>query len=267
VLLPRSEVPEGLAPGQPLSVFVYLDSEDRLVATTRAPALTLGDLAFLRVVDLQPIGAFFDWGLPKHLFVPHAEQTRPLQRGDRHPIALYVDPTGRLAGTMRVSERLRARPRSTLAVGEWVEGEAWRRDHELGLFVIAERRWVGRVPAFEPQRLARGERAKFRVAAMLPDGKVELSLRATGGEQRDRDQDELLARLRTPGATRVREDASPEEIRERFGMSKKAFKRAIGGLLRRGEVELDDRGDVILADRANAGAKHGSGGSTPPPEA
>lgn len=250
VLLPGAEVPEGAREGDVLEVFLYLDSEDRPVATLRTPRLTLDAIAFLPVVDIAPMGAFFDWGLAKHLLVPHAEQTRPLRRGDTHPIALYVDPSGRLAGTMRVSERLRKAPRAELAVGDWVEGEAWRYDHELGLFAIAERRWVGRVPADEPHGLRRGEAARFRVVAIFPDGKVELSLRAAGAEQRDADAERVLEVLARPNPPRVGDKTDPDALRAHFGLSKKAFKRAVGGLLKRGLVTLDDEGFVRLAQRS-----------------
>lgn len=244
ILLPNAEVPEGAREGDQLEVFVYLDSEDRPVATRRTPALTLGEVAFLEVVDVGRIGAFVDWGLPKHLLVPHAEQTRPVHPGDRHPIGLYVDDSQRLAGTMRVSELLRGR--SAYRAGEWVEGEAWRLDHAIGLFVILERRSVGLLPAHEPHRLRRGERARFRVANVLADGKVELSLRAEAREQRDADAEHVLAILAKRGAPRVGDHSSPEQIREVFGLSKKAFKRAVGGLLKRGEVRLDADGCVVV---------------------
>ena len=211
----------------------------------RAPRLELGETAFLEVADVGPFGAFFDWGLPKNLLVPHAEQTRPLSVGDRHPISLYVDPSGRLAGTMRVAERVSEPAPGTMHVGDWVSGEAWRRDHAIGLFVLVERRWVGRLPADEPHQLRRGERASFRIAAVLPDGKLELSLRKTGGEQRDADAERVLAELSRPGALPVSEAASPEELRARFGLSKKAFKRAVGGLLRRGAIDIEGSGRIV----------------------
>jgi len=162
-------VPPGTTVGSDLSVFVTLDSDDRPLATTRVPKVQLDEVAFLTVTALTPIGAFVDWGLPKELLVPFREQTRDLKIGDRHPVGLFVDKTGRLAGTMRVSAMLRTQP--VIAIDEWVVGEVWREDPAIGLFVIVERRFVGVVPRSEPHGLARGEAALFRVTRVLPDGK------------------------------------------------------------------------------------------------
>jgi predicted RNA-binding protein (virulence factor B family) len=169
LLLPRAEVPDGAKAGGEVDVFVYLDSDDRPVATTRPPRVELGEVAFLEVRALERFGAFVDWGLPKELLVPFAEQTRDLRAGERHPIGLYVDGSGRLAGTMRVAEML-DRDRGEFTRDEWVKGEAWRHDPGIGLFVIVERAHVGLVPASEPHALARGEGAAFRVTSVLPDG-------------------------------------------------------------------------------------------------
>ena len=103
VLIPNAEVPKGLREGDTLDVFIHLDSEDRPIATMRQPKMQLGEVAFVEVTDTTPIGAFVDWGLVKNLLVPFAEQTKPLVKGERHPIGLFVDSSGRLAGTMRDS--------------------------------------------------------------------------------------------------------------------------------------------------------------------
>ncbi len=247
ILLPGAEVPEGTRVGEELDVFIYLDSEDRPVATLARPRLGLGQVAFLEVTDVTRIGAFVDWGLPKELLVPHALQTTDLRVGQRYAIGLHVDPSGRLAGTMRVSELLR--DRRAYALGEWVAGEAWRNDPELGLFVIVEKRQVGLVPASEPHGLGRGEAARFRVAHVHADGKIELSLRALAHEELAGDAEKILRRLRAPAhgdaPLRVSDHSSPEEIRALFGLSKKAFKRAVGRLLRERAVDHDREGFLV----------------------
>jgi predicted RNA-binding protein (virulence factor B family) len=248
ILLPRPEVPEGAKIGDALEVFVYLDSDDRPVATRRSPKLELGEVAFLAVTDVARVGAFVDWGLPKELLVPFAEQTRDLNVGERHPVGLYVDKTGRLAGTMRVSEML-ASGREGLALDEWIEGEAWRNDPDIGLFVLAERRWVGLVPASEPHALTRGERARFRVTTLLPDGKVELSLRGLAHEELEGDARKILAVLGQRAAVRVGNHSTPDEIRAVFGLSKKAFKRAVGRLLKEQAVAFDAEGFLVATPR------------------
>ncbi|WP_437912654.1 S1-like domain-containing RNA-binding protein [Sorangium sp. So ce302] len=243
LLLPRSEVPEGAREGDELEVFVYLDSEDRPIATTRRPKVMLGEVAFLAVTDVAPFGAFVDWGLPKELLVPCAEQTRDPLVGQRHPVGLLVDRTGRLAGTMRVSEMLR--DQGEFDLDEWVEGEAWRNEPGIGLFVIVERRFVGLLPADEPHALSRGQAARFRVTSVLPDGRIELSLRGHAHEEVESDAQEILARLSRPGAPRVGDRSSPEEIRALFGLSKKAFKRAVGRLLKERAVAIDGEGFLV----------------------
>jgi predicted RNA-binding protein (virulence factor B family) len=244
LLLPAKEVPEGAVVGGPIDVFVYLDSEDRPIATTRDPKLILGEVAFLSCTDKTPFGAFFDWGLPKELLVPNKEQTRDVQVGERHPIALVVDATGRLAGTMRIAEHLEEP--GPFTVGEWVEGEAWRNEPEFGLFVIVEASFVGLVPATEPHRLKRGEAARFRVLQVLPDGKIVLSLRAPAHAELESDGAKILALLSRPDPPLVGDHSDPERIRDLFGLSKKAFKRAVGGLLKRGEVAVAPDGNLVV---------------------
>ncbi|GAC1560916.1 MAG: S1-like domain-containing RNA-binding protein [Polyangiales bacterium] len=244
ILLPRREVPPDAVEGTELEVFVTLDSEDRPLATVTTPRLILGEVCFLSVTDVTPFGAFFDWGLPKELLVPKKEQTREPRVGERHPIGLYLDDTDRLAGTMRVSELLR--DVGDFTADEWVDGEAWRNEPELGLFVIVERAFVGLLPAEEPHRLARGDQARFRVARVLADGKIELSLRGLAHQERDKDAELILARLSAPKPLRISERESPETIRGLLGISKKAFKRAVGALLKRGVVEVDAEGIVVL---------------------
>lgn len=242
VLLPGNEIPEGATEGDVLEVFLYRDSEDRMVATRMLPKVRPGEIAFLEVKDVTGIGAFVGWGLAKDLLVPFAEQTREVSVGERHPISPFVDNSGRLAGTMRVTELLKSVP--DVAVGDWVEGEAWRKESEIGVFVIFSKRFVGLVPKHEPNRLVRGEAARFRVARILADGKCELSLRGLAYEQRDGDAERILTFLEKEGAPRVSESDAPDLIHRRFALSKKAFKRAVGLLLRQGKIAIDDDGTV-----------------------
>ena len=152
-------------------------------------------------------------------------------------------PASRLAGTMRVADMLRDRRDFTL--DEWVSGEAWRNDPRIGVFVIIERRYVGLVPAHEPHRLSRGEAARFRVANILPDGKIELSLRGHAFEEVESDAQRVLSLLDGKDAPRVGDRSSPEQIRALFGLSKKTFKRVVGHLLKRGDVSIDADGFVV----------------------
>jgi predicted RNA-binding protein (virulence factor B family) len=241
LLLIGREIPEGAKVGDELSVFVYLDSQARPIATTRAAKLELGQVAFLEVTDITSFGAFVDWGPEKELLVPFSEQTADMRVGGRYFVGLYLDETRRLAGTMKVGEML-GKVKGEFKLDEWVQGEAWRSDPELGLFVIVEREFVGLVPASEPHTLTRGQAASFRVASVLPDGKIELTLRGHAHEEMERDAQKILDTLSRAGAPRIGDRSSPDEIRTRFGLSKKAFKRAVGRLLKQRAVIIGEDG-------------------------
>jgi uncharacterized protein len=248
ILLLGSEIPEGADVGDEVDVFVYLDSEARPIATTRAAKLEIGEVAFLEVTEVTSFGAFVDWGMPKELLVPFAEQTAEMRPGQRYAIGLYRDDSGRFAGTMKVSEMLdRGRHDVEWKEDEWVSGEAWRKEPEIGLFVIVERAFVGLVPFTEPHSLSRGQAARFRVANILRDGKIELSLRKHAHEELADDATAILEALRRPNAPRIGDKSSPDEIRDAFGISKKAFKRAVGRLLKERSVAMGPDGMLRLA--------------------
>jgi predicted RNA-binding protein (virulence factor B family) len=211
------------------------------------PKLALGEVDVLTVVDITPFGAFVEWGLPKDLLVPLKEQTRPMRVGERYAIGLYRDRTDRLAGTMRVAEMLKAG--RAFAPDEWVPGVAWREEPGLGLFVILEKRSLALVPEAEPHDLRVGDAASFRVVHMHADGKVEVSLRRLKEEEIDEDAERLLALLTGSPAPELGDASSPERIRAVVGISKKAFKRAAGRLLKTGRVRIDDAGFLRPTDQ------------------
>jgi uncharacterized protein len=248
VLLIGSETPPNAKEGDEIDVFVHLDSEGRPIATTRVAKLEMGEVAFLEVTALTQFGAFVDWGLAKELLVPFGEQTADMRVGSRYAVGLFEDNSGRLAGTMRVSEMLDREKRKTpWQDDEWVKGEAWRDDPSIGLFVILERKFVGLVPRAEPHRLSRGEATSFRITNILRDGKVELSLRAHAHEEIATDAAQIRAALES--GKRLKNASTPEEIRDLFGLSKKAFKRAVGRLLKEDAITIDDAGELKLKKR------------------
>jgi predicted RNA-binding protein (virulence factor B family) len=250
VLLPRREVPAGAKEGDAIEVFVHLDSEERPVATTRAVKLEVGQVAFLQVTENTRVGTFVDWGLGKELLVPFAEQTTEMRPGERYAIGLYVDNTGRLAGTMRVTEMVgRADAKIEWKLDEWVQGEAWRNEPDIGLFVIVEKEFVGLLPSSEPHALSRGEAARFRVSNVLPDGRIELSLRGHAHQELEGDARRILEVLSREGAPRIGDRSSPDEIRRVFGLSKKAFKRAAGRLIKERAATVDDEGFLTVLPR------------------
>lgn len=246
VLLPQAELSPGARVGDAIEVFLYLDSSDRPIATTSWPLLTLDEVAFLEVKDLTRFGAFVEWGLPKQLLVPFAEQTRELQVGERHPIGLIRDNSGRLAGTMRIRELLHEG--GDYRVDEWIDGEAWRSEPGIGVFVILERRCIGLLPEREPHNLRRGQAGSFRIANIWPDGKLELSLRGLAHDELVQDAERVFEVLQREDAPAISDRADPEQIRALFGLSKKAFKRAVGRLLKEGKVRFDARGHLTLVD-------------------
>jgi predicted RNA-binding protein (virulence factor B family) len=255
VPVPTRELPEGVHVGDRVEVWPYLGRDDRLAATTRRPLAARDEVAFLRVSGVTSFGAFVAWGPPKDLLLPASELTRELRVGERVPLGVVLDDTARLSATMRIRELLRAdgglggSSGAGVARDEWLAGEAWRVEPGIGLFVILERTLLGLVPEEEPHALRPGDAARFRVARVHPDGKLELSLRGHGIDELATDAERLLAALSKPGAPRVGDASSPEEIRARFGISKKAFKRAIGNLLKRGAVTIDGEGFVVVARR------------------
>jgi uncharacterized protein len=244
VLLPNAELTDDMQEDDLLNVFLYMDSEDRPIATLREPYMQLGEVRFLEVHSITRIGAFFGWGLVKDLYVPFREQTVDLEEGDIHAIGLRLDETQRLSGTMRVAELLKEG--GGFERDQWVAGESWRKVPGTGVFVILERRWIGLLPEEEPHTLHRGQAAKFRIARVHPDGKLVLSLRAIAKDQMDEDAQRVLAKLQSPNAPRIGDKSSPERIKLVFGLSKKAFKRATGRLLKKGDVRLDQDGMVVL---------------------
>ncbi len=248
VLLLGSEIPEGAQIGDELLVFVALDSEGRPIATLRTPKVELHEVAFLQVTATTQFGAFVDWGVAKELLVPFAEQTTEMIVGERYAVGVYVDTSGRMAGTMRVAELLDGEHRA-LELDEWVEGEAWRNDPDIGLFVIVERSFVGLIPASEPHTLSRGDAVRCRVTNILADKKVELSLRGHAHEELETDAQRILDALAHPNAPRVGDRSSPADLRAAFGLSKKAFKRAAGRLLKQNAVAIDRDGYLVPVKR------------------
>jgi predicted RNA-binding protein (virulence factor B family) len=212
----------------------------------RQATLELGQVGFLRVTDVVPFGAFMDWGLPKDLLVPLAEQLDEMEKGETYPVGVIEDDQGRLTGTQRIAALLREPP--PFVVDDWVSGEAWRNDPRLGVFVIVEKRYLGLLPQGEPHNLTRGSVAKFRVSQVLIDGKIQLSLRRRAVEEFEDDAQRVLTRL-TQGNIRVSDATDPAVIRAQFGLSKKAYKRAVGRLLKQGVVRFDDSGYVIVSGK------------------
>lgn len=247
VLLPKKQVPEGIEPGDPVEVFLYKDSSDRMIATTSEPKVTLGSLAVLEVVDVGRIGAFLDWGLEKDLLLPFREQTVKVEKGDRCLVSLYIDKSGRLCATMKVYPLLRTD--SPYKKDDMVTGTVYEINREYGAFVAVDDRYSALIPRREMYgKMSIGQRVEARVAAVKSDGKLDLSVRGKIPEQMDADAGRIMARIeKSGGSIPFTDKADPERIKAELGMSKAAFKRAVGRLLKQGKIEIREAEGKIIA--------------------
>jgi predicted RNA-binding protein (virulence factor B family) len=244
VLLPGAQVPEGAGIGTELEVFLYRDSEDRLIATVRTPLLVMGSVARLNVAQVTKVGAFLDWGLEKDLFLPFKQQTRKVNPGDSVLVSLYIDKSERLCATMNVYEDLQSA--EGLEAGATVSGEVYLISDRFGAFVAVDDRISALIPKKEMYGDARkvrvGDRVTARVRRVLEDGRLELSLRDTGEAQRSEDAEAIMDLLDSyEGALPFNDKASPETILRETGMSKAQFKRAVGKLLKEGRIEIGEK--------------------------
>lgn len=240
VLLPKKQVPAMAGIDDEVEVFVYRDSMDRLIATTNEPLLTVGGIANLRVKEVTGIGAFLDWGLERDLLLPYKEQTVEVKEGDFCPVALYVDKSNRLCATMRIYGRLSAD--TPYAKDDAVKGVVYDIKKELGVFVAVDNKYFGLVPPPEVfKKHYIGEEVEGRVVNVREDGKLNLSLRKKAYVQMDDDAAVIWeALLKANGRLGFNDKSDPEKIKEAFGMSKNAFKRAVGRLLKEGKIELGE---------------------------
>ena len=247
VLLPKKQVPEGIEPGDPVEVFLYKDSSDRMIATTSEPKVTLGSLAVLEAVDVGRIGAFLDWGLEKDLLLPFREQTVKVEKGDRCLVSLYIDKSGRLCATMKVYPLLRTD--SPYKKDDMVTGTVYEINREYGAFVAVDDRYSALIPRREMYgKMSIGQRVEARVAAVKSDGKLDLSVRGKIPEQMDADAGRIMARIeKSGGSIPFTDKADPERIKAELGMSKAAFKRAVGRLLKQGKIEIREAEGKIIA--------------------
>ena len=240
VLLPAKEARD-LRPGDPVTVFLYKDSKDRLIATTRDPLVTLGNTALLTVKETGRIGAFLDWGLEKDLLLPFREQTRRVHTGEEVLAALYIDKSSRLCATMNVYPYLHVN--APFLIGDTVKGRIYEKSENFGVFVAVEDRYQGLIPKQEAAgEFTIGEVIDCRVTNIREDGKLDLSARQKAYLQMDADAENILKVIdEFDGVLPFDDKVSPEVIRREFGLTKNAFKRAVGRLLKEQKVQIRDR--------------------------
>lgn len=246
ILVPKRYVPKDIQEGDNLEVFVYRDSEDRLIATTATPLISVGKLARLKVKAISKIGAFMDWGLEKDLFLPYKQQMCTVEVNDEYLVGLYVDKSDRLCATMKVEKYL------TEAEGylpdREVEGSIYEIKEGLGAFIAVDDKYFGLVPSYDiHERIKVGMKVKARVTKVREDGKLNLSLKQKAYIQMEDDSAKVLKVLNEYGGELpYGEKVSPEIIKKDFNLSKNAFKRALGRLLKEGKIKINENSINLL---------------------
>lgn len=242
VLLPLKQVPEGTGVGEELEVFLYKDSKDRLIATTKDPLLMLGGFAALAVKDVGKIGAFLDWGLEKDLFLPYKETLGKVEPGERILVTLYIDKSRRLCASMKGIYDLLLKD-SPYQKGDVVSGRVYETGGNFGTFLAVDDRYSAMIPKFEDcSHLKIGDVVQAKVSNVKPDGKLDLTLREKAYIQMDADAAKILQVIEEyAGVLPFNDKASPEVIQREVQMSKAAFKRAVGRLYKEHKIEIREK--------------------------
>jgi len=242
VLLPNKEVPEGLEVGTVLSVFIYRDSEDRLTASLIKPEIELGQVKNLEVADVTNIGAFLKWGLTKDLLLPYSEQLTEVKVGKKYLVALYIDKSNRLCATMKFSKHLKLK--APFKQNDIVDCLVYDVNEQLGAFVVIDNKYDGLVLKNAlVQRVKVGDVLEARVARIRADGRLDLTQLPPVKQRMDDDSAKIWEILGDhAGRMPFNDKTDPEVIKSEFGMSKRAFKRAVGQLLKNGKIVITDEG-------------------------
>lgn len=240
ILLPNKYLKPGMHEGDEIEVFVYLDSDERPVATTQKPLITVGGFAWLEVFTVNRIGAFLNWGLEKHLFVPYAEMVEQMNVGEKYLVGVFLDEkTERLVATPRIGKLL-DQQNIKLRVGEEVELVVYN-ETELGYQVMINRKHGGLVyhnEVFKPIEI--GDEMLGYIKQVREDGKIDVSLEPLGVASIEPNSQKILDALnRNRGVLHLSDKSAPEEIEEQLHMSKKLFKKAIGGLYKKKLITIE----------------------------
>lgn len=236
VLLPIKQLPSNSKEGDKLEVFIYRDSEERLIATRKKPLAQLGDLAYLQVSAKTEFGAFLNIGLERGLFLPFHEQQFPLQVGKSYLVKVYLDKSQRLCATTKIYKYLSSE--SPYKKNDKVTGTVYSVNHDIGAFVAVDNKYMGLIPVNEYfSELREGDQVEARVIRVRKDGKLDLSPRELSHIQMNNDALKILeAIMNNDGFLALNDKSSPLEIQSYFQMSKSAFKRAVGKLLKEKKV-------------------------------
>jgi uncharacterized protein len=247
ILMPKRYVPEGTQPEDMIDAFIYLDSEDRLVATTEKPFAMVEEFALLEVVSVTPVGAFLNWGLPKDLFVPFREQRQPMEEGKKYLVYIYVDTnTKRIAASSKIEHYL-----DNIPVDYDIEEEVDLiivNETDLGYNAIIDNSHLGVIyknEVFQP--LSPGDKLPGFIKKIRTDGKIDLSLVKAGYEKISEFADRIISELeKHKGFLPLTDKSSPDEIYNVFKFSKKNFKAAIGALYKKRMIAIEGNGIRLL---------------------
>jgi predicted RNA-binding protein (virulence factor B family) len=246
VLLPNKYIDDDLNVGDKIEVFIYRDSEDRLVATTEVPFIKLGGFAHLKIKDVNLYGGFADWGLEKDLLIPYKEQTRRLDPGEYAFVSLQMDDaTNRLYGTAKLNKHF-TKCTEEFDKNQEVDLLIWHQT-DLGTKAIVNDKYQGMIFRSDMEKnLLPGMKTKGFVQKVREDGKLDLRLSPAGYTKVPESAEKLLAILEKRGKLSLTDKSSPDDIRDAVGMSKKTFKQAVGNLYKRKLIRLNERNIELI---------------------
>jgi hypothetical protein len=246
VLLPIKQVSEDTKVGDKINVFVYRDSKDRIIATVKRPRIVMGEIAYLKVVEMSGIGAFMNWGLEKDLFLPFKEQVGDIKLNGEYMVGLYIDKSDRLCATMNLFKVLRTD--SPYKVNDVVSGTVFSLKRGLGAMIAVDGKYLGLIHEGEILKPLRpGQSIEVRVSNIKEDGKLDLSFKDAPKLQIDKDGEKILkALIKNKGVIPLNDDSSPEEINKILGLSKSSFKKAAGHLMKRRVIIMTKSGIKMI---------------------
>ena len=248
ILLPKRYVPEDCEIGDPINVFIYLDSEDRYIATTQTPKAQVGEVAYLKCIAVNPTGAFFDWGLPKDLLVPFSEQHKPLKEDTNYLVFLYSDEEShRIAGSTKLNKYIERNPEG------YTQGQAVtlyiNEKTDIGYSAIIDHKdWGVLFYSDVVKPLKIGQKTSGFIKRIRDDGKIDLSLQAPGFAKIDTLAEKILSLLQKNGGFLALSDKSPpENIYDQLSVSKKSYKTAIGTLYKKKLIRIEPEGIHLIS--------------------
>lgn len=245
ILLPKKYLKKDKIVGDKIDVFVYKDNQNRPIATTKKSKIELGGLAILQVIDTTKIGAFLDWGLDKDLLLPFEEQIGTIKKHSYHLVGLYIDKSDRLTATMKVDDFFEKEIK--LKENDWVSGQVYSYNSEIGAFILVEGKYNGMLPNEEIMGIPRiGDNVRLRVKHIKEDGKIDLTSNNRSHIELNKDAKQIYSILKDNGGyLRVDDKSDPKIIRRVFNMSKGQFKKSIGRLYKQRKIIFKDNGIMI----------------------